>query len=114
MQITERVSAKIQDGCVVFALRDDSGRERAIWIAKDHFNKIKQLLDSVVCSRCRKGIEGSHSDDSSSGFTAGYYDCRSGSWAEFSGVDEDFLCDTCMFKDPKFIAIYGKVGESTI
>ena len=114
MQITERVSAKIQDGCVVFALRDDSGRERAIWIAKDHFNEIKQLLDSVVCSRCQKGVEGSHPEDSSSGCTAGYYDCRSGPWAEFSGVSEDFLCDACMFKDPKYIAVYGKVGESTI
>jgi hypothetical protein len=57
----------------------------------------------ITCSRCDAQIEESGFPD----MTAGYYDCRTGYWHKFALPGETFLCDACMFKDEKYIAVYG-------
>lgn len=61
----------------------------------------------VMCSRCNTFITGSDSSDHLQGFTCGYYDLSGGNWKDFARQGEVYICDTCMFSDPKYIAIYG-------
>jgi hypothetical protein len=58
----------------------------------------------VVCSRCQKQIEKSNDD---SEFTAGYYNTSEGFWARFAEKYEKIVCDSCMWKDERYIKIYG-------
>jgi hypothetical protein len=39
--------------------------------------------------------------------TAGYYEVSLGDWARFAKPDEWYLCDTCMWKTPLYVALYG-------
>jgi hypothetical protein len=59
----------------------------------------------MSCDRCRETFEGF---DFPGGMTGGYY-LMEGDWASFKDhVDEEVVCDNCMFKDHKYIEIYGK------
>lgn len=62
---------------------------------------------NMNCDRCKKDFEGFRSLI----FTAGYYDVSGNiesGWGKFrQSPYEQIVCDECMFKDPKFIAIYG-------
>ncbi len=57
------------------------------------------------CSRCNKLVDEDGSDEPR-GMTAGYYYVRF-SWSEFANPGEVFICDECMWKDPRYIALYG-------
>ena len=55
------------------------------------------------CSRCEKKVD---DVDVTEGMTAGYYDVRNCSWSQFADTNEDFICDECMWKDPRYKAVY--------
>ncbi len=57
---------------------------------------------TVKCDRCKKIIDGCWSP----GFTGGYYTFDG--WWEFMNKNERTLCDSCMWKDPRYIKVYGK------
>lgn len=59
----------------------------------------------IVCSRCRKVVIDAAKE--CNGTTAGYYEVARGQWRKFANVGEQYLCDACMFADPRYIAIYG-------
>jgi hypothetical protein len=61
----------------------------------------------VTCSRCHEVIPGSKLPDGT--MTAGYYVVEPGSgWQEYAKPGEQYLCDGCMWADPRYIAVYGK------
>lgn len=66
-------------------------------------------MDEQFCSRCYKDLTGliALSDE---GMTMGYY--RAKGWVEFCNPGEVNICDECMFKDPRYIAIYGVRGTN--
>jgi hypothetical protein len=59
------------------------------------------------CCRCQKLVE--NEVHVMGGMTAGYYDVRGNAWEQFSNPGEDFICDACMWSDPRYIAVYGIV-----
>jgi hypothetical protein len=58
--------------------------------------------ETAICSRCNKDTGSPLPDD---GATAGYY--VAAGWLKFANPDEKFICDSCMWSDPRYIAIYG-------
>lgn len=56
------------------------------------------------CCRCNKTVDIA---DFTEGMTAGYYDVRGNAWEQFSDANEDFICDSCMWKDPRYRVVYG-------
>jgi hypothetical protein len=60
------------------------------------------------CDRCHKKFEG----DEGEHFTAGFYIVDRGCWAKYANPFETVLCDECMWADPRYIADYGKMGNS--
>ncbi len=58
------------------------------------------------CDRCEQLVEGFENE----GGTGGFYYVDKGSWAQFARPYEVVLCDRCMWDDPKYIALYGRIG----
>jgi hypothetical protein len=59
---------------------------------------------ALRCDRCAQLIDGIQGP----GYTGGYYDVRlPSSWSQFAVADEHFVCDGCMWADPRYIAVYG-------
>jgi hypothetical protein len=58
----------------------------------------------ICCDRCKQEIVGARPPDPD-GMTAGYYV----GWKEQMDPGEHIICDACMWADPRYIAIYGKV-----
>jgi hypothetical protein len=59
------------------------------------------------CDRCTQRIDGIQGP----GYTGGYYDVRLPSiWSQFARPDEHFVCDACMWADPRYIAVYGAMA----
>jgi hypothetical protein len=62
---------------------------------------------SIVCDRCKKIVKGINTSIA----TSGYYSTGSNSmWAKFASPDENAVCEECMWKDERYIAVYGKMG----
>lgn len=58
----------------------------------------------IVCSRCSKQVEKSTNPDC----TMGYYETTYPSfWSKFANEKEEYLCDACMFREPRYIKVYG-------
>ena len=56
----------------------------------------------LTCDRCHANFEGFKTEH----FTAGYYEMDA--WSDFrQSPEEQKVCDECMFKNPKYIEIYG-------
>lgn len=55
------------------------------------------------CSRCEKILE----IDTNAIMTAGYY--VASAWSQFCDPTDVYVCDACMWSDPRYIAIYGKM-----
>lgn len=66
-------------------------------------------MENQFCSRCAKDLTELVSA-SDTGMTMGYY--RAEGWLEFSNPGEKYICDECMFEDPRYIAIYGVRGTN--
>jgi hypothetical protein len=58
------------------------------------------------CDRCKQTFDGFEWED---GTTAGFYYVHFGSWSRFARPYEVVVCDPCMWADPDYIAVYGKV-----
>jgi len=62
----------------------------------------------LVCDRCKQAIKGAEVDLN---VTHGFYDVTEGFWAQFArdngfGGKERYVCDSCMWKDPKYRQFY--------
>lgn len=57
------------------------------------------------CSRCNKDIS-ELVVHNSEGMTMGYYGAAD--WSAFSNPGEIYICDACMFQDPRYITVYGR------
>jgi len=55
----------------------------------------------VICDRCKQTVEGIRGQE----FTAGFYDMTK--WEDYRRENEQRLCASCMFADPKYIERYG-------
>jgi hypothetical protein len=55
----------------------------------------------VTCDRCKQTVEGIRGQE----FIAGFYDMTK--WQEYRRENEQHLCASCMFADPKFLERYG-------
>ncbi len=42
--------------------------------------------------------------------TAGYYIVHSGCWHAYADPGEAYLCDACMWADPRYIATHGLIA----
>ena len=62
------------------------------------FNLSKALSMSWVCKQIVEGIRGEE-------FIAGFYDMTK--WEEYRRENEQYVCDSCMFADPKYVERYG-------
>ena len=68
---------------------------------------VKALLPSriktikVICDRCKRIVEGIRGEK----FTAGFYDMKK--WEEYRRDNEQHVCASCMFADPKYVERYG-------
>jgi hypothetical protein len=64
------------------------------------------LVELIECSRCSKRVKSCAGEN----FTAGYYELK-GYWQRFAREDEVYLCDECMFSEPRYIQVYGDQRE---
>ena len=55
----------------------------------------------VMCDRCKQVVEGIRGEE----YTAGFYDMTK--WEECRRENEHYVCDSCMFADPKYLERYG-------
>jgi hypothetical protein len=55
----------------------------------------------VTCDRCQQIVEGIRGEE----FSAGFYDMSK--WEEYRRHNERYVCESCMFADPKYIERYG-------
>lgn len=64
---------------------------------------------TITCSRCNTVVNGMLSDSIKSIIvTSGFYQVDKGYWSAYAEPHEKYLCDTCMFKTPKYIKTYGR------
>ena len=62
------------------------------------------MIIEIECSRCHKKVEGWKDNIA----TAGFYIVQKGNyWSKYANEGEEYLCDECMFKEPRYIADYG-------
>jgi hypothetical protein len=60
---------------------------------------------TIRCDRCKKLVKGCKTE----GFTGGYY--IRAAWNKFMRPGEHKVCDSCMWKTPAYIKVYGKVSS---
>lgn len=66
---------------------------------------------TITCNRCGQEVNGSKSEN----FTAGYYEVWEGScWHKYAQLGEKVICDSCMWKDAKYIEDYGVIPQEKI
>src|SRR5918992_3532866 len=58
-------------------------------------SRIKTI--KVICDRCKQIVEGFRGEE----FTAGFYDMTK--WEEYRRENEQYVCDSCMFADAKYV-----------
>jgi hypothetical protein len=84
--------------------------ERGVWIDGvkiANFVGGDPFVEKGICSRCHKEID--NFSPPTGGMTAGYY--VAAGWAKYANDGEVYICDDCMFHDPRYIADYGTVFE---
>lgn len=57
-----------------------------------------------ACDRCKQPIK-DFTPPTGEGFTVGYYH----NWTEFMDPGERIVCGACIWADPRYIAVYGRV-----
>jgi len=55
----------------------------------------------VICDRCKQIVEGIRGEE----FTTGFYDMAT--WEGYRRENEQYVCVSCMFADPKYVERYG-------
>ena len=55
----------------------------------------------VICDCCKQIVEGIRREQ----FTSGFYDMTK--WEEYRRENEQYVCESCMFADPKYVERYG-------
>jgi hypothetical protein len=67
---------------------------------------MKNIL--ITCDRCGKKVDGMISITPKDGVvvTSGYYIVAEGNWKECQRDDEEYVCDQCMWEDPKYKQLY--------
>ena len=55
----------------------------------------------VTCDRCKKVVEGIQGKD----FIGGFFEMTK--WQEYRLENEQYVCDSCMLADPKYVESYG-------
>ena len=62
----------------------------------------------ITCDRCGKTVDGMISVTPKDGVvvTDGYYIVSEGNWKEYQRDDEEYVCDQCMWEDPKYTQLY--------
>jgi hypothetical protein len=58
---------------------------------------------TVSCCRCHREIHGIQNEHG----TGGFYAVGIGQWATMSNPGEKIVCDSCMHRDLRYIAVYG-------
>jgi hypothetical protein len=66
-----------------------------------HFSRSRIKTIKVTCDRCQQVVEGIRGEE----FSAGFYDMSK--WEEYRQDNERYVCESCMFADPKYIERYG-------
>lgn len=68
-----------------------------------------KLVIVPLCSRCFRDLdEEIRASRKFMGLgTIGYYEVVSGYWSQFADPGEKYLCDACVWSDPRYIAVYG-------
>jgi len=61
----------------------------------------------IICDRCH-GVKHDASIDTNDAVSYGCYDVSVGYWSQFSHESEKVVCDECMWKDPRYVAVYGR------
>ena len=64
-----------------------------------------------VCSRCTKPIR-DFEPPKEGEMTAGYYVAAATNWKKYANHGEVYICDACMWSDPRYIADYGVTPQS--
>ena len=62
---------------------------------------------TVQCDRCKKQVNGIKTETATGGF---YEVANPLGWGKYADPGEKIVCDNCMWNDPRYIAVYGKVG----
>jgi hypothetical protein len=69
-------------------------------------NKVEEI--NVLCDRCKELIKG----QKTATFTSGFYLVGPGhGWNRYSFPGEEYLCDKCMWTDPRYVTDYGTVNS---
>ena len=83
---------------LVYGKRRQERRQRVSVKASSH-SRIKKI--KVICDRCKQIVEGIRGEE----FTAGFYDMTK--WEEYRRENEQYVCESCIFADPKYVERYG-------
>ena len=73
-------------------------RRQRMSVKPSSHSRIKTI--KVICDRCKQIVEGIRGEQ----FTAGFYDMTK--WEEYRRDNEQYVCDSCMFADPKYVELY--------
>jgi hypothetical protein len=73
--------------------------DRCMSVKVSPHSRIKTI--KVICDRCKQIVEGIRGEE----FIAGFYDMTK--WEEYRRENEQYVCDSCMFADPKYVERYG-------
>ena len=60
-------------------------------------------VSKLSCDRGKHFVEATRDLD----VTMGGYDVSGEPWSHFANEHEQFICDPCMFADPRYQAVYG-------
>jgi len=68
-------------------------------IKASSLSRIKTI--KVICDRCKQIVEGIRGEE----FTTGFYNMAT--WEVYRRENEQYVCVSCMFADPKYVERYG-------
>ena len=74
-------------------------RRQRMSVKPSSHSRIKTI--KVICDRCKQIVEGIRGEE----FIAGFYEMTK--WNEYQRENEQYVCNSCMFADPKYVERYG-------
>ena len=70
-------------------------------MSPDNSDWVRTKPIKVVCDRCKDTVEAIRGKD----FISGIFDMTT--WVEYRRGDEHYVCTSCMYADPSYVARYG-------